>query len=354
MNIPYRTRRTINRVGIVSLAILMALLIFWFCWIVYMERYVVYTQDGAVLDTSFNSNDIVGEVAMPPVSNQNVSIYFNEGADSIELGNALTQLDGYYVDQNALTTDIAGVWEDLEKLPAGTPVMIDLKGGYGSFFYSSHLSDAVHSQSISVASVDEMIQMMQQRGFYTIARVSAFRDYNYGLNHVPNGLYMTNRKGLWADSGGCYWLNPTDSSVLNWVASVVLEVKALGFNEVVLTDFCFPATDKILFSGDKDAAIQDAAKKLMSMCGTDTFTLSFAVSSAAFPLPEGRSRIYLENVGATEVAGKVSQYTGENPEIYLVFVASTNDTRYNDYSVLRPISVSDVLEAQKNERKDSE
>ena len=118
MNIPYRTRRTINRIGIVSLAILMALLIFWFCWIVYMERYVVYTQDGAVLDTSFNSNDIVGEVAMPPVSNQNVSIYFNEGADSIELGNALTQLDGYYVDQNALTTDIAGVWEDLEALPA--------------------------------------------------------------------------------------------------------------------------------------------------------------------------------------------------------------------------------------------
>ena len=354
MNIPYRTRRTINRIGIVSLAILMALVIFWFCWVVYMERYVVYTQDGAVLDTSFNSNDIVGEVAMPPVSNQNVSIYFNEGADSIELGNALTQLDGYYVDQNALNTDIAGVWEDLEKLPAGTPVMIDLKGGYGSFFYSSKLSDAIHSQSVSVASVDEMITMMQQRGFYTIARISAFRDYNYGLNHVPNGLYMTNRKGLWADSGGCYWLNPTDSSVLNWVASVVLEVKALGFNEVVLTDFCCPATDKILFSGDKDAAIQDAAKKLMSMCGTDTFTLSFAVSSAAFPLPEGRSRIYLENVGATEVAGKVSQYTGENPEIYLVFVASTNDTRYNDYSVLRPISVSDVLEAQKNERKDSE
>lgn len=353
MNIPYRTRRTINRVGIVSLTILMALLIFWFCWIVYMERYVVYTQDGAVLDTSFNSNDIVGEVAMPPVSNQNVSIYFNEGADSIELGNALTQLDGYYVDQNALTTDIAGVWEDLEKLPAGTPVMIDLKGGYGSFFYSSHLSDAIHSQSISVASVDEMIQMMQQRGFYTIARISAFRDYNYGLNHVPNGLYMTNRKGLWADSGGCYWLNPTDASVLNWVASVVLEIKALGFKEVVLTDFCFPNTDKILFSEDRDTAIREAAKKLMTMCGSETFTLSFASSSAAFPLPEGRTRIYLENVSATDVTAKVGQYTGENPEIYLVFVAATNDTRFNDYSVLRPISVSDVLEAQKNERKEA-
>ena len=346
MNIPYRTRRTITRVGTVCLTVLVVLILFWFCFVVYMERYVVYTQDGAVLDMSFNSNDLTGEVALPPVSNQNVPIYFNEGMNSIELGNALTQLDGYYVDQNALTTDIAGVWEDLEALPAGTPVMIDLKGGYGSFYYSSHLSDAIFSQSVSVASVDEMIQMMQQRGFYTIARVSAFRDYNYGLNHVPNGLYMTNRKGLWADSGGCYWLNPTDSAALNWVASVVLELKALGFREVVLTDFCFPNTDKILFSGDRDAA-----KKLMTMCGSDTFTLSFASSSAAFPLPEGRSRIYLENVSATDVAAKVGQYQGEEPEIYLVFVASTNDTRYNDYSVLRPISVADVLEAQKNERK---
>ena len=33
-----------------------------------------------------------------------------------------------------------------------------------------------------------MIQEMKNRGFYTIARVSAFRDYNYGLNHVPQGL----------------------------------------------------------------------------------------------------------------------------------------------------------------------
>ena len=354
MNIPYRTRRTINRVGIVCLAVLMALVIFWFCWVIYMERYVVYTADGAHLDMSFNSNDLMGEVAVPPHSNQNISIYFNEGADSIELGNALTQLDGYYEDQNTLQTDIAGAWDSLEKLPAGTPVMIDLKGGYGSFFYSSNLSDAVHSASVSVASVDEMIKMMQQRGFYTIARISAFRDYNYGLNHVPNGLYMTNRKGLWADQGGCYWLNPTDSAVINWVASVVLELKALGFKEVVLTDFCFPNTDKILFNGDRDAAITDAAKKLMAMCGSDTFTLSFGTGNAAFPLPEGRTRIFLENVSATDVAAKAGQYQGQEPEIYLVFVASTNDTRFNDYGVLRPISVADVLEAQKNERKNDE
>ena len=354
MNIPYRTRRVINRIGYVSLVVLMALAVLWFCWVIFVERYVVYTRDGAVLDMSYSSHDITGEVAVPPQSKQEISIYYNEGANSIELGNALTQLDGYYITADDLTKDIAGVWEALEKLPMGSTVMIDMKGGYGSFYYSSHLSEAIHSQSVSVASVDEMIQMMQERGFYTIARVSAFRDYNYGLNHVPNGLYMTNRKGLWADSGGCYWLDPTNSAVLNWVASIVLELKALGFREVVLTDFCFPNTDKILFNGDKDAAIADAAKKMMTMCGSDTFTLSFGTSSAAFPLPEGRSRIFLEGVAATDVGAKVSLFPGESPEIHLVFVAETNDTRFNAYGVLHSISVSEMLESQKAEKGDEE
>ncbi len=354
MRIPYRTRRMISRIGFISTILLMILVVFWFCWVIFVERYVVYTEGGAKLDMSFNANDIVGEVARPPQTKEDVDIYFNEGLNSMELSNALTQLDGYYIDAVSLEKDIANVWEKLEHLPTGTPVMVDLKGGYGSFYYTSALSDSLRSQSISVDSVDEMIKMMQQKGYYTIARISAFRDYAYGLNHVPNGLYMTNRKGLWADKGGCYWLNPTDSAVINWVASIVLELKALGFREVVLTDFCFPDTDKILFNGDRDAALQEAARKLMDICGSDTFTLSFSVKSAAFPLPEGRCRIYLENVEATNVSAIASQATMENPEIFLVFVAATNDTRYNDFSVLRPISVSDVLEAQKAEKEDQQ
>ena len=240
MKIPYRTRRTINRIGFVSLMLLMALAVFWFCWVIFAQRYVVYTRDGAVLDLSYSSNDLFGEGAMPPQADEEVSIYYNEGDNSIELGNALTQLDGYYITADDLTKNLGTVWSNIERLPMGSTVMIDLKGGYGSFYYSTNLSDGIRSQSVATASVDELIKLMQQRGFYTIARVSAFRDYNYGLNHVPNGLYMSNRKGLWADAGGCYWLDPTNAATLNWVASVVLEVKALGFREVVLTDFCFP------------------------------------------------------------------------------------------------------------------
>ena len=40
MNIPYRTRRVINRIGYISLLVLMALAVVWFCWVIFVERYV--------------------------------------------------------------------------------------------------------------------------------------------------------------------------------------------------------------------------------------------------------------------------------------------------------------------------
>ena len=75
MNIPYRTRRFLNRIGFISLILVTILVAFWICWVIFVERYVVYTKDGAHLDMSYSSNDIVGEVAVPPVADQGISIY---------------------------------------------------------------------------------------------------------------------------------------------------------------------------------------------------------------------------------------------------------------------------------------
>ena len=50
MRIPYRTQRTIRRVGIVFLIFLMLFIIAWFCSVVFLERHVVYTREGAMLD----------------------------------------------------------------------------------------------------------------------------------------------------------------------------------------------------------------------------------------------------------------------------------------------------------------
>ena len=99
--------------------------------------------------------------------------------------------------------------------------------------------------------------------------------------------------------------------------------------------------------GDMDEAISAASTTRSASCSADSFVVSFCGATPAFPLPEGRTRLYLSGVNAQDVAARASQVTFENPEARLVFLCDTNDTRFDAYGVLRPLSVSEGLEAQK-------
>lgn len=348
MRMTYKTRRNLQRVTTVALAVTLVLVLFGFCWNIWVERYVVYTREGATLDFSRPPLTAVGQPAAPPQADDSVSIFYNEGSDAVELSTELTALNGYYIDYDALKGSMEEIKEDLNRLKAGTPIMIELKGGYGSFYYTSKLTGAVSSASVNVAAVDELIQYVRSKGFYMIAKISAFRDYDFGNRNVASGLYMKSRAGLWMDSGGCFWMDPTSGTTLSWITSIVNEIQGLGFSEVVLDNFRFPAeTDKYIFNGNMDEAIANAATTLMANCGSDSFTVSFCGATPAFPLPDGRSRLYLSDVSAQDVAARASQVTFENPDGRLVFLCDTNDTRFDAYGVLRPLSVSEGLEAQK-------
>ena len=348
MRMTYKTRRMLQRAAVIFMSVVLVLILFSFCWNIWVERYVVYTREGATLDFSRSPLDTVGEIAAPPKADDSVSIFFNEGSDAVELTTELTALNGYYINYDALKGNIDEIKTDLNRLKAGTPIMIELKGGYGSFYYTSKLTGAVSSASVNVAAVDELIQYIRSKGFYMIAQISAFRDYDFGNRTVTSGLYMKNRAGLWMDSGGCFWMDPTSANTLGWITSIVNEIRDLGFNEIVLDNFRFPAeTDKYIFTGDMDEAITNAATTLMASCASDSFVVSFCAATPAFPLPDGRSRLYLSNVSAQDVAAQAAQVTFENPEARLVFLCDTNDTRFDAYGVLRPLSVSEGLEAQK-------
>lgn len=348
MAIPYRTRKTLQRVSTAAIVLALAAVLFWLCWVIWLERYVVYSRDGATLNFDLPDQSLTGEVAVPPAAQTNISIYYNEGSDAVEISKEMTSLNGYYIDYASLRDDIDGVYQDLTILKGGTPIMIELKGGYGSFYYSSNISGAIPSASVNTTRVDELIQHMKSKGYYLIAKISAFKDWDFGNRNVTSGLYMNSRAGLWLDNDGCFWLDPTKSTTTGWLTSIILELRGMGFNEVMLDNFKFPEQeDKYIFTGDKDAAIRQAANTLVASCAADKFVISFGAPSTAFPLPEGRTRLYLTNVDASEIAVKAAEVTFENKEVRLVFLCDKNDTRFDSYSVLRPLSVAEGLEAQK-------
>lgn len=346
MMFSYRTRRRLQRLGIALLILLIIIVISWFCCVVWLERYVVYTRDGAVVDFDVPANEFSGQLAIPPAPDDTVEIFYVEGDNAEAMNKDLTQMKGYYIDAKALAGDISAIRDQLTLLEPGTPVMIDMKSIYGTFFYSSDLIDASPATNVDIVAINELIDDIFNRNFYAIARIPAFKDRNFGLNHVDCGLPLP-QGYLWMDNDSCYWLDPTDGGTINWLTQVVEELKRMGFDEVVFSHFCFPNTDKIVFKEDRNLALQQAAGKLMEACGSEYFTLSFT-SDVSFPLPEGRSRLYLENVEAGAVGAVAAQSTLENPKVNLVFVAITNDTRYNEYSVLRPLDAAEALEAMED------
>ena len=343
MKLTYTTKLKLQRAGIIALVVLLAVLVVWLCWVIWLERYVVYSRDGATLDFDVRPPITAGVVANPPSVGETVPIYVNEGSDAINTSTELTQISGYYIDADTLETDLNGARDIIATLPAGTAVMIELKNVWGTFFYSSNLADATVTTKIDPTKVDALIKEITSRNLYAIATIPAFRERAYFLldnSHTTAGLAMKGKGYLWVDEGNCYWLDPTDNDTINWLRSIVQELRGLGFDEVVFSEFRIPNTTSISFNADKNEALSTAASTLVSALATENFAVSFRTSDTGFALPKGRSRLYLEDVGAKNVPSVAAGITVPDKQINLVFLATTNDTRYDEYGVLRSITIA--------------
>lgn len=336
MRIPYRTRRAIGRTVIILAVIALALLLIWACWLLWLGRYVVYTPEGVKFDFDRTTMDIEGQPALPPIEQETVSIYYNEGENAINVSTELTQISGYYISSSDLK-DVAALRSQLQNMDKEMAVMMEVKNAYGEFNYSTAVGEYFNS-SVDQKEVDGLIKQLTKGSRYAIAKVTAFQDYSYGLNNVDEGLFSTSGAYLWRDDLGCYWLSPSSDKAISYLAQIATELKSLGFDEVVFDQFLFPDSDGYRFGGDRQEALSTAANTLVSTCATNYFAVSF-VSRSTFQLPEGRSRLYLQNVEAGNVASVASEVTVPDHAINLVFLTEVHDTRFDVYSVMRPITV---------------
>ena len=339
MSIPYRTQQNLKRLAITLLILLVVGAIVWGLWVVWLQRFVVYTRDeGAVIDFELSQTLSPGEEAIPPEEGVQIEIHYNEGDDKVNISTELAQLNGYYVSSSTVSSDPAAVWEQIQALPANTPVMLDVKSIYGTFYYSTGTGRPL-SDSADILGVDQLIANLRSSGYYTIARVPALRDKEFGRENTRSGL-PTSGGYLWMDDEGCYWLNPAKEDTITYLIDIATELRELGFNEVVFEDFYFPSTKKIVFKGDKLQTLADAAQALVTNCATDYFAVSF-VSDGTWTAPTGRSRVYREDVADPVQLLEVTQnLTLTDPSIRLVFITSNMDTRFEAYGVMRPINLA--------------
>lgn len=339
MSISYRTRRRLRRTGAFFAVLAVAAIVAWLIWIIWVGRFIVYTRDGARLDFQLSPTFPAGQVATAPPPGDSVTIIFDDipQEDAPLLPQEPTPLHGYYIDIAQLRQDPANLRQKLEVLPAGTAVLLDLKDGKGQFYFSTGLGDP-HPE-MDIAQIDELLNWLLNSHLYVIGRIPAFRDWAYGLNHVDDGLPKIDAGGaLWWDEDYCYWLDPTKEGTLNHLTQILLELRLKGFDEVVFSEFRFPYTDQIVFEGDRQQALANAAATLAEACATDRFCLSFTGTDASFPLPQGNCRLYLQDIPAASIYDIAQQVQTDDPHLHLMFLTTVNDTRFDEYCVLRPLS----------------
>lgn len=340
MSMTYKTRLGLRRffTGLLIVGIILTIVLV--CWFLWLDRFVVYYRDRAAFDFSLSKDFPAGQSAPEAVQKDPIKIVINElNPEDGTVVYEQTSVRGYYLTLDDLKSNITGIQAQLEQLPAGTAIMLDMKNIKGLFHYTT--TSGPMASDIDIAAMDSLMEYLAESDLYTIARVPAFRDRDYGLNNVPCGLPIKGGGGaLWIDSEGCYWLDPTNDQVVGRLIQIATELRNLGFNEVVFDEFRFPDTDRIIFSKDKTQAITDAAKMLVDASASDRFCVSFMGTDATFPLPEGHTRVYLSGVNAADIETVAEQVQTDDPTIHLLFLTDVYDTRFDKYSVLRPLNTA--------------
>ena len=339
MSLSYRTKRRLRR-SLIALVIILCLAVVIFSgWMIWLDRYIIYTREGAKLDFELSQLSSDGDPAEPPAVSDPVKIIIQDpDEDSNQPVIEQVSISGYYINNKDLRENINDIIRKLQALPEGTAVMLDMKSTNGSFYYPTAVGTTV-SKDIDQEQMSKLLELIALNKLYAIARIPAFRDWEYGLNNVPLGLPKKGGNGsLWMDDKNCYWLDPSKDEVLSYLISIISELKSMGFDEVVFSDFRFPDTEKIIFSGNKSEAIAKAAATLAEACASDRFFVSFESSNYSFTLPKGNTRLYLQNVPAADIPLVRQEAVTDHPAIQLMFLTEANDTRYNDYCVLRPLS----------------
>lgn len=340
MNIPYRTRRALRRLFLSGAVLVLFAALLLFCWMLWLNRYVVYTRDGAKIDFSLSVQYGPGQTPVEPVPAETLEIHDKTPEETEPVSTELARFSGYIVSIEELTEDFDATVEKLKALPKGSTVALELKDTKGYTYYTSAV--ATTNPNFDTAKVDELVQTLIAHGYYVIARIPAFQEYHYIMENererVSYGLPQQGGSALWLDKEfRCYWLNPASDGTVAYLIQLITELRTIGFDEVAFLDFRFPNTDKVTFTGNKTDALTATAATLVKTCATDTFCVSFTRTEADLTLPAGRTRLYVTGISAADAAETAAQTAFADPSIQLVFITDLSDTRYDEFCVLRPL-----------------
>jgi len=343
----YRSRLRLKRIALTLLCILLAAIVVVVGIVIYLERYVVYTDTEAYL--SFLHDEIPTDTTLLDPGSDFPMILTGESIERPD-----TDIDaplpgevspdairGVYLSYSDLQQPEACL-EAIEAVEECNTVLLQLKSNAGNFYYGSNFSTNI-STSVDPDAVNELIRTLSGKGYHLIARVAAFPDTAWALENLSSGLQLSNG-ALWMDAEGYYWLNPSDMDVQQHLCSLALELNELGVDEIAFTGFLFPESENIAY-GDLDEvgrvlALNAAAGMLIDLGAEHGFAVSFCDPIENSPSPSADGHVLLSEVeGAQAAVAEETYRTMISGAGSLIFLTDSRDTRFEPYGILRSVEL---------------
>ena len=120
-------------------------------------------------------------------------------------------------------------------------VVVEMKDAQGRLGWQSEqpLAGAAKLPGADAPELNEQLSAWNQKEFYTIARLSCFQDEALGSNMAHT--IRTSSGYRWKDGGGLHWASPSDPEVRDYLVGLMVELAQLGFDEIVLEHWGYPA-----------------------------------------------------------------------------------------------------------------
>lgn len=247
----YRGRRTITDILKLVAIILGILVVLSVAGMLYLQRYLVYTDDGVRLELppflqSLRENDPSGEpggsASLPDPGSVSVVVQ-PDGSGSEPQGPDAEKEPAAFALALPVSDVTAGSAAAKLEEAGADQLILAVKSQDGKLAWLSARPEAERAKVNGAQASTDALRQWNQGEVYTIALVCCFRDNSIPYFHNPMALRQGN--GNWRDELGLRWLSPANDRSQAYIAGLCGELAELGFDEIVLEDFSFPIHGKV-------------------------------------------------------------------------------------------------------------
>lgn len=269
----YRGRRKFRVPLTIALFVVAALVVGAVGLFYALQQFIVYDQSGVSLQLPFMQPAAAetegGEAAatpeptLEPVAVQ--VVYEDPDFSEVDLGGweGLPPTRALFIPYEDATSETKLAAAVSNAIAGGfTGVVLQLKDESGQLAWASQSETALNYGTAGVMELAGTLDTLHEAGLTAAAQLSCCADELMARRNWLVTL-QTSSGGTYVDEDGVYWLDPYNRTVRNYIAELMAELTAMGFDEIVLADLYHPISEE---GFTYSVTLQTEADPVMAVC----------------------------------------------------------------------------------------